>query len=180
MKNGPYEMLVAPIEYPGTKYRGRYVYEHQLVWWQNTKQLVPAGFLVHHKNEQKRDNRFDNLELTTRSSHSREHQLEKAPPPVTVICTHCGIDFALSTQRYNDRSKCKIGLFCTKSCSMKHQMALGIGGGVHDPRVKRDRVVHGTDGCYSYYKCRCQDCKTAHAKVTLERKRRKAIMSKSD
>lgn len=27
VRNGPYEMVVAPAEYPGTRYRGKYVYE---------------------------------------------------------------------------------------------------------------------------------------------------------
>jgi len=43
MKNGPYEMVIAPEEYPGRRYRNRYVYEHQLVWWKNTGKLVPKG-----------------------------------------------------------------------------------------------------------------------------------------
>lgn len=61
MRNGPYEMVVAPAGYPGKKYRGRYVYEHQLVWWKKTGKLVPLGFVLHHKNEHKRHNVFSNL-----------------------------------------------------------------------------------------------------------------------
>lgn len=73
MKNGPYEMVIALKEYPGRKYRGRYVYEHHLVWWKHTGEILPDGMLIHHKNENKRDNRFKNLELKSFSDHSKEH-----------------------------------------------------------------------------------------------------------
>ena len=33
MINGDYILVVAPPDYPGVKYRGRYCYEHRLVWW---------------------------------------------------------------------------------------------------------------------------------------------------
>ena len=73
MKNGPYELVVAPDGYPGKRYRGRYVYEHVLVWWANTGELPSPGKVVHHKNGKQRDNRFRNLELKTRAIHTREH-----------------------------------------------------------------------------------------------------------
>lgn len=73
MKNGPYELVIAPPEYPGRKYRGRYVYEHHLVWWKHTGMVVPEGFVIHHKNDRKRDNRFENFELKENAEHSRHH-----------------------------------------------------------------------------------------------------------
>lgn len=33
VKNGPYELVIAPEEYPGKKYRGRYAYEHRVNYW---------------------------------------------------------------------------------------------------------------------------------------------------
>ena len=78
MKNGPYELVIAPPDYTGVKYRGRYVYEHHLVWWKNTGQLVPPGHLLHHKDDDKRRNVFENLELKPRGTHSTEHNLRRA------------------------------------------------------------------------------------------------------
>jgi len=77
VKNGPYELVVAPIDYPGFKYRGKYCYEHHLVWWRHTGELVLHPFLLHHKNEDKRDNRFENLEKLTRSEHTAQHGVER-------------------------------------------------------------------------------------------------------
>lgn len=74
MRNGPYELVIAPAEYPGKKYRDRYVYEHHLVWWKATGE-VPDYQVgnIHHKNGDKRDNRVENLERISRSRHSVLH-----------------------------------------------------------------------------------------------------------
>ena len=72
MRNGPYLFVIA-LDYPGKKYRGRYIYEHHLVWWKNTGQPVPEGYVVHHKNEDMHDNRFENLELIESEQHKKLH-----------------------------------------------------------------------------------------------------------
>jgi hypothetical protein len=73
VKNGPYEMVMAPEEYPGKRYRGRYCYEHHLVYWRAYGILPKRGEVVHHKNEQKRDNRIENLEIKTVGQHNSDH-----------------------------------------------------------------------------------------------------------
>ena len=77
MKNGPYELVIAPPEYPGKRYRGRYCYEHHLVWRENTGHVVQPGEHIHHKDENKRNNDFDNLRLKGKSEHRREHALKR-------------------------------------------------------------------------------------------------------
>ena len=47
-------------------------FEHVLVW-EAHHGPVPAGFEVHHKNENKLDNRIENLQLVTRLEHKRIH-----------------------------------------------------------------------------------------------------------
>ena len=120
MRNGPYELVRAPEAYPGFKYRGRYVYEHQLVWWETTGQLVPVGSVIHHKNEKKRDNRFENLELLQVADHNREHHGVQNEP---LTCGWCGEGFELKPSRFRTRSKRNSSgeLFCSRSCGARFQ-----------------------------------------------------------
>lgn len=50
-----------------------YAYEHLVVWQQAGRQIPEAGQIIHHRNEDKTDNRLSNLELLTRREHAGEH-----------------------------------------------------------------------------------------------------------
>lgn len=73
MKNGPYELVVAPEDYPGKKYRDRYCYEHHLSYWRATGEVIKPGETIHHKNEQKLDNEPGNLEKMPNGAHASLH-----------------------------------------------------------------------------------------------------------
>lgn len=153
VKNGPYELVIAPADYPGRKYRGRYVSEHHLVWWKHTGKLVPTGYVLHHKNEKKRDNRYSNLELKTVSAHAQEHG-EKLKVPLTELrCAECGGAFEIATR--NHRSKIRRGqkyFCCSRSCQVKLQWKV-----FHKAR----RSAHGTRSMYTGHGCRCEPCRKA-------------------
>lgn len=127
MKNGPYELVIAPPEYPGKKYRGRYCYEHHLVWWQNTGGLPGPGEVVHHKNEDKRDNSYGNLEKKTGGKHTADHHV--LLPLVRLICPECGTQFRIKGSIYRQRLKQQIqyrgnekaDLYCSRSCQVTSQ-----------------------------------------------------------
>lgn len=51
-----------------------YAYEHLLVWQQSGRQLPTKDQVLHHRNEDKTDNRLSNLELLTRREHAAVHQ----------------------------------------------------------------------------------------------------------
>jgi hypothetical protein len=55
-----------------------YAYEHLVVWCAAGNTRPGLGELLHHKNEDKTDNRYGNLELTTRPEHGRHHIAERA------------------------------------------------------------------------------------------------------
>ena len=124
MKNGPYELVKAPNDYPGKRYRGKYVYEHHLVWWQNTGELVPEGYTIHHKNGKKRDNSICNLELLTRAQHAADHQRERRMEPDPILnCSWCLKEFTYPARnyRYKKKHKDQKHFFCSRSCSAKYQ-----------------------------------------------------------
>lgn len=124
MRNGPYELVIAPDDYPGMKYRDRYIYEHHLVWWQNTGETVVQPMLIHHKNERKRDNRFENLEKKHRSRHSADHNRQRPTKPDSdFICAWCEKTFQIKGKDVYTRTRYKNN-HCSRSCSVTHQMQL--------------------------------------------------------
>lgn len=54
-----------------------YAYEHLLVWVSAGNPKPPPGWLLHHENENKTDNRLDNLALITKGEHNRLHMAER-------------------------------------------------------------------------------------------------------
>lgn len=114
MRNGPYNLVVAPNDYPGKLYRGRYAYEHHVVYWRANGELPGPGFVIHHINKDKRDNRPINLELTSAAEHGKHHA--KRVDPVVVPCAQCGITIHMLPRDY--RFKTKIGqrrFFCCRA-----------------------------------------------------------------
>lgn len=58
-----------------------YAYEHLVVWCAAGHPRPGPGELLHHKNEDKTDNRYGNLELTTRADHNRVHNAQRGRGP---------------------------------------------------------------------------------------------------
>lgn len=55
-------------DHPKANYSG-YVWEHLLVWEQGSGRSLPDGWVIHHINGKKDDNRFENLLALPRRSH---------------------------------------------------------------------------------------------------------------
>lgn len=124
MKNGPYEMLIAPEGYPGKKYRGRYAYEHHVAWWRAFGFVPPKGYEIHHLNGNHRDNNIGNLQLVTGKEHRCLHgALRMAMCRVKTSCGYCKKEITIKGNNY--RFKIKTNkfkkLFCSRSCGAKHQ-----------------------------------------------------------
>lgn len=123
MKNGPYELIVAPYDYPGKKYRGRYAYEHIVVWWIKTGELPTMGTEIHHINGDHRDNDINNLVLLSKEEHTEIHRKLRTLPRPVYACGFCGVACKAKNNQFKWRSKNrKYGkLFCSISCGAKHQ-----------------------------------------------------------
>jgi len=50
-----------------------YAYEHLVVWCAAGNPRPAKGWLLHHRNDDKTDNRIGNLELKRRGAHNAEH-----------------------------------------------------------------------------------------------------------
>ena len=87
MKNGPYILVKAPPEYPGKKYRGKYCYEHHLVYWKHHGITRKPNQCIHHINGNTHDNRIENLQMKKWRGHSQEHHSKKSP--IQCICEWC-------------------------------------------------------------------------------------------
>lgn len=108
-----YVFVVAPENYPGRTYSfGNRILEHHLVWWENTGECVGDGNVIHHKNEIKTDNRFENLEIMTRSEHTAHHGT--IGDIVVLKCDCCGVEFS---RQYCKIKKSAKKQYCSTKCS---------------------------------------------------------------
>lgn len=124
MRNGNYELVKAPADYPGRKYRGRYCYEHHLVWWINTGEVPNPNQVLHHKNGDTRDNRFCNLELLSWRRHSSEHTAKRGKAMVEMRCPSCGTMF-VRERRQTHLVKGGQLSFCSRSCAGRRPLPNG-------------------------------------------------------
>jgi hypothetical protein len=124
MRNGPYELVKAPENYPGMKYRGKYCYEHILVWWQEHNLMPEDGYEIHHINHNHRDNRIENLKLVTMLEHRKLHgELRTKAAFILEKCGQCKEQFSI----LKSKRKTRIGrnkynkIFCSLKCGATHQ-----------------------------------------------------------
>lgn len=85
------------------------------MYWKVTGRIPGPGECIHHKNDKKRDNRFENLELKKRSKHTKEHNLDRGRKFVELMCPSCHCSFERE-RRQTHLAKSGKRTFCSKSC----------------------------------------------------------------
>ncbi len=84
-----------------------YAKRYAVVYWLHTKHVPTEYEDLHHKNEVRTDDRFENLELLSHVDHAKEHR----PTRATYICLGCG------TQNEVPRGKTRATRrFCSQVC----------------------------------------------------------------
>ena len=58
---------------------GEWTHEHLLVWVSAGNPRPPKGYVIHHRNEDKTDNRIENLEVMESSIHMAKHMRRGNP-----------------------------------------------------------------------------------------------------
>ncbi|NBP04508.1 MAG: HNH endonuclease [Proteobacteria bacterium] len=117
MRNGKYELVVAPEGYPGKKYRGKYCYEHILNYWKNTNKLPESGYEIHHLDGNHRNNKIENLLLVTSKEHRKIHGKLLKKAPIEKECSNCLISISVSFKHYKNKIKRgQVNFFCSHRC----------------------------------------------------------------
>jgi len=133
---------------------GRVVREHRFIMEQAIGRRLEPWEHVHHKDENKRNNVLENLEIKTNAEHTRGHR--PVAPKEELICPTCSKSFT-RTLRYL-RSKRRLGhstFYCGNRCSRTRSpiecvcpvcdKAFGVPPNQYRLRMKRSKT--GLLGC---------------------------------
>lgn len=77
--------FILQIEVNGIKRRIR---EHRLIW-EKARGKIPKGFVIHHKNGDRLDNRLENLDCVKWGEHNKNHVLKRKVLGRKLECLKC-------------------------------------------------------------------------------------------
>lgn len=96
---------------------------HRLVWYE-VNGPIPKDRIIHHKNGDIKDNRLENLELHTRSSHAREHWADSGlngagtnAEMADAVCVVCGATFTTKAWKIREGIRKGRKFCCSNTCA---------------------------------------------------------------
>ncbi len=135
--------------YVRVKVNGEWVLEHRYVMEEKIGRKLTDEELVHHKDEDKKNNSPDNLEIKTNITHSKLHAEDRVAGIREFICERCKCTFTRLERKAKYQEKIgKPFKYCSLKCT----------AGGHSEVSNRN---HGTLTMYTNGKCRCELCKKA-------------------
>jgi hypothetical protein len=107
--------------------KDNYVLLHRIVMENFLGRLLTKDEVVHHKDENKKNNAIENLELMSKSDHVRHHNIEKGNARVKTKCPNCNVDMDIGKGQFFIQKGCSFTA-CSPRCrgqySRKIQMKL--------------------------------------------------------
>ena len=100
-------------------YANGYVLAHRAVIEESLGRYLEPHEVIHHKNENKRDNRIENLEITNRSDHAAHHHPQPAPA-IILTCPHCSKTFTRRRGKTHLVKRTASRTYCSRRCSGLH------------------------------------------------------------
>jgi hypothetical protein len=107
-------------EYNRITVNGKRMYEHRYVLEQKLGRPLAPGEEGHHINENKRDNRPENLEVKTRREHNAHHLHRLNTGHYAIVteltCEECGKKFSIPRTTANKYGRAGRRKTCGKAC----------------------------------------------------------------
>ena len=118
ISKGEYNYVVVKHHPHATK--NGYVLEHRIVVENHINRLLLPTEVVHHIDENKKNNDISNLQIMTQTAHSSAHTSERGRMCVELQCPECGQEFTRFKSTTHLQKPSKLGAtFCGSVCRGK-------------------------------------------------------------
>lgn len=104
-------------DYPRS-FKDGYAFRAHIVWWLTTQIIPKDGEEIHHCDEDKLNDTFDNLKLLIKKQHDDYHAQKLLMNRTELVCDWCGNTFKRVAYRANNPTKYK---FCSRKCNIQHR-----------------------------------------------------------